>query len=120
MTLADAGAVRVLVTTAPDEATAARLARTLVEEKLAACVNVIPGVRSTYRWEGAVEEAAECLLVLKTTADAADAATARLVALHPYDVPEALLFTPQAGAADYLAWVVGMVWNAGEAGKPPM
>lgn len=116
MTLADAGAVRVLVSTAPDETSAARLARALVEEKLAACVNVVPGVRSTYRWQGALEQAEELLLVVKTTAAAADAAGARLAELHPYDVPEVLVFSPGAGAADYLAWIAGSVQGGDESG----
>jgi len=61
--------VRVVLVTAPDPDTAAALARALVEERLVACVNLVPGVRSIYRWEGAVEEAAEVLLVVKTRAD---------------------------------------------------
>ena len=101
--------VRVLLSTAPDSATADRLARTLVDERLAACVNVVPGVRSTYRWQGAVEAADELLLVIKTTAAAADAAAARLEALHPYDVPEVLVLTPGAGSTAYLAWISGEV-----------
>jgi periplasmic divalent cation tolerance protein len=109
VTLADAGALRVLLSTAPDETAAARLARALVEEKLAACVNVVPGVRSTYRWQGALEQADEFLLVVKTTAAAADLAAVRLAELHPYDVPEVLVFSPTAGAAAYLAWVAGAV-----------
>ena len=103
------GAARILLSTAPDEATAARIARALVEEELAACVNVVPGVRSTYRWKGAIEEATEFLLVVKTTEAAADVATARLVALHPYDVPEALVLAPTSGAPAYLAWLTEAV-----------
>lgn len=100
---------RILLSSAPDEATAARIARTLVEEELAACVNVVPGVRSTYRWKTAIEEAAELLLVVKTTEAAAEAAIARLVALHPYDVPEALVLAPTSGASAYLAWLTEAV-----------
>ena len=104
-----AGAVRILLSTAPDGDTAQRLARALVEEELAACVNVVPGVRSTYRWQGAIEDSDELLLVIKTTAAAAGAARERLAALHPYDVPEVLELTPSGGAAGYLAWLAGAI-----------
>ena len=69
--------VRVVLVTAPDAATAEKLARTLVEEQLAACVNVVPGVRSFYRWEGRVQDDSEILLVAKTRAESVDALAAR-------------------------------------------
>ena len=96
---------RIVFCTAPDADTAARLARTLVDERLAACVNVIGGVASTYRWNGEVQIDDEVLLVIKTMADRFEAMQARLVALHPYDVPEVLAIEPVAGAAPYLAWL---------------
>ena len=96
---------RIVFCTCPDATTAARLARTLVDERLAACVNAIGGVASTYRWNGAVETAEEVLLVIKTTADRLEAMQARLVAEHPYDVPEVLALDPAAGYAPYLAWL---------------
>lgn len=101
----DAGAVRLILSTAPDAATADRLARALVEERLAACVNVLPGVRSTYRWQGAVEQADEVLLVVKTTVPAAASAAARLAELHPYATPEVLVVEPSGGSAAYLDWI---------------
>ncbi len=97
--------VRIVFSTAPDTEAALRLGRTLVEERLAACVNVVPGVRSIYRWREAVEEAEEVMLVLKTTAAAAPALAARLAALHPYEVPEVLAIEPAAGAEAYLGWI---------------
>ena len=97
--------VRIVFSTAPDAEAALRLGRTLVEERLAACVNVVPGVRSIYRWREAVEEAEEVLLVIKTTAAVASALAARIEALHPYETPEVLALEPAAGAAAYLAWI---------------
>ncbi len=101
--------VRVAFVTAPDAETGARIARALVEERLAACVNLVPGVRSIYRWEGAVEDAAEVLLVVKTRADRTDALADRVKALHPYDLPEVLAVACAGGSDDYLAWVRGEV-----------
>lgn len=96
---------RVVLVTAPDADTAARLARTLVEERLAACGNLVPGVRSIYRWEGRVCDEAEVLLILKTTAEGAEALRARVVALHPYACPEVLVLPVEAGHGPYARWV---------------
>lgn len=101
--------VRVVLTTAPDPDTASRLARVLVEERLAACVNLVPGVRSVYRWQGRIEEAGEVLLVAKTRADRADALARRVADLHPYELPELLTLGPAGGSEAYLRWVVGEV-----------
>ena len=79
--------VAVLIT-APEQETAGTIARALVEERLAACVNLLPGVRSIYRWQGAVEEASEVLLIAKTHASRCAALAARVRALHPYALPE--------------------------------
>ena len=97
--------VRVVLVTAPDAETAAEVARSLVGERLAACVNVVPGVRSIYRWEGSVEEAAEVLLVIKTRADRCAALASRVRDLHPYDVPEVLELPAVGGSQAYLDWV---------------
>ena len=96
--------VAVLVS-APDAETARRIGRTLVEERLAACVNVVPGVSSIYRWRGAVEEAAEVLLVVKTRAERADALAARVRTLHPYELPEVVVLPVRGGSRAYLQWV---------------
>ncbi|HEX5064565.1 MAG TPA: divalent-cation tolerance protein CutA [Myxococcota bacterium] len=95
-----------LLLTAPDEETGRRIARALVEERLAACVNVLPGVRSIYRWKGAVEEASEVMLVAKTRASRAAALAARVRALHPYELPEVLALPVTDGSQAYLRWVV--------------
>jgi periplasmic divalent cation tolerance protein len=97
--------VRVAFSTAPDAAVAARIARALVDERLAACANLIPGVRSIYRFRGAVEDESEVLLVIKTRADRVDALAERLRALHPYEVPELLVLPTAGGLAPYLDWV---------------
>ena len=97
--------VLVVMVTAPTAERAAELARTLVEERLAACGNVLPGLRSIYRWEGKVVEEPEVLLVLKTTRGRFDALRDRVLALHPYQVPEILALPVEAGSAAYLAWV---------------
>lgn len=91
--------------TAPDIDVATRIARALVEEELAACCNVIPGVRAIYRWEGAIHEDAELLLVIKTRAEQLDALTRRVLELHPYALPEIIALPIVAGHAPYLAWV---------------
>ncbi len=97
-------ALVVLVTT-PTPERAAEIARALVEERLAACGNVVPGLRSIYRWEGKVQEDAEALLVLKTTRARFDALRARVLALHPYELPEVIALPIEAGSAPYLAWI---------------
>lgn len=97
--------VRLVLITVPDEATARKLARILVEERLAACVNVVGGLTSIYRWESEVHEDAELLLLVKTTAAALSELEARVRALHPYSVPELLAFTVESGLDRYLAWV---------------
>jgi periplasmic divalent cation tolerance protein len=95
----------VVLVTAPTAERAAELARALVTERLAACGNVVPGLRSIYRWEGKVQEDDEVLLVLKTTRARFDALRDRVLALHPYEVPEVIALAVEAGSARYLAWI---------------
>ena len=97
--------VRVALTTAPDAEAAARIARVLVEERVAACANLVPQVRSIYRWQGRIEDDSEVLLVIKTRADRVDALAARLRALHPYEVPELVVLRVESGLDAYLDWV---------------
>jgi len=97
--------VFLILSTCPDADTAQRLARTLVEERLAACVSLLPGVVSTYRWQGQVEQAAEVQLLAKTPADQRDALMARLAELHPYELPDILAVETAAGLPAYLDWV---------------
>jgi periplasmic divalent cation tolerance protein len=95
----------VVLCTVPDAETAARLARAVVDERLAACVSVVPGLRSIYRWKGEICDDAEVLLVAKTRRAAFEALRARLVALHPYEVPEVVALPIVAGHHPYLAWL---------------
>lgn len=97
-------ALVVLVTT-PSAEKAAEIARALVAERLAACGNVVPGLRSIYRWEGKIEDEAEALLLLKTTRARFEALRERVLALHPYQVPEVVALPVEAGSAPYLAWI---------------
>lgn len=83
----------------------ARIARSLVEERLAACVNQLPGVRSTYRWEGKLEESGEELLLIKTRKDLFTALQQRVCELHSYAVPELIAVPIVAGSAAYLQWL---------------
>ncbi len=96
---------RLVLVTVPTTADGERIGRTLVEERLAACVNVVPGLRSIYRWQGAVETADEALLLVKTTAAAFEALATRVRSLHPYTLPEVIALPLAAGLAAYLAWV---------------
>ena len=97
--------VFLILSTCPDADTAQRLARILVEERLAACVSLLPGAVSTYRWQGRVEQATEVQLLAKTPADRRDALMARLAELHPYDLPEIRAVETAAGLPAYLDWV---------------
>lgn len=97
--------VQVVLVTAPDAQVGARLARELVEARLAACVNLVSSVRSVYRWEGRVEDEAEVLLVIKTRAERFAALEARVRELHPYEVPEVLALPAAGGSRAYLDWV---------------
>jgi periplasmic divalent cation tolerance protein len=97
--------LRVVIVSGPDLETLREIARTLVEERLAACVNLLDRATSVYRWEGAVEEAEECLAFLKTTAGRVSALEERLLELHPYEVPELIALPVTDGSERYLGWV---------------
>ena len=109
MSAAASTQVVTVLTTAPDAQVAEELGRALVSERLAACANVIPGVSSIYWWEGEVHREGEALVLLKTTASRVEALEARVVELHPYDVPEVLALPVSSGHQPYLEWVVAEV-----------
>ena len=92
-------------TTMPDDGRADELARALVEERLAACVNVHGPMVSTYRWKRRVERDAERQIVIKTTRDRVSALESRLRSLHPYELPEFLVVSVEGGSEAYLQWV---------------
>jgi periplasmic divalent cation tolerance protein len=100
-------AAQVVLCTVPSTHVAEQIARTLLEERLVACVNVVPGVRSLYRWQGQIEEAQEHLLVMKTGTERYAELEARIRALHPYELCEVIALDVTTGSAPYLAWVLG-------------
>ena len=95
----------IVLTTLPIESDAEQFASQLVEEKLVACVSLLPVMRSIYRWKGAMERADERQLLLKTSATQLSALESRVRALHPYDVPEFVVISITHGSADYLSWL---------------
>lgn len=97
--------VRVVLTTAPSADVAEDLGATVVAERLAACANVVPGITSIYRWEGEIQREGETLVILKTTESSVEPLRARIVELHPYDVPEVVAMKVEAGHEPYLSWV---------------
>jgi len=102
---ATATGVRVVFVTAPDEAVAESLVRTLVDEKLAACGNIVPGLVSIYHWQGQVQRDAEVLIILKTAENNVARLTQRVPELHPYEVPEVVVLPVVDGHHAYLDWV---------------
>lgn len=97
--------VQLVFTTLPTADAAVALARTLVEERLAACGNILPAVRSIYRWEGTLQDENEVLLLLKTRSEQFERLKARILELHPYEVPEVLAIPVEAGHRGYLDWI---------------
>jgi periplasmic divalent cation tolerance protein len=94
-------------TTLPSADKAAELGKVLVEERLAACANLIPAVRSIYRWQGKLQDENEVLVLLKTRAEHLERLKLRILELHPYEVPEVLAVPVEAGYQPYLEWLAG-------------
>ncbi len=101
----------VCLSTASSSEEAEKIARGLVESQLAACVNIVPQVRSIYRWEGKIEDGTEWLLVIKSRRHLLDAVVARVRALHSYTVPEVVAVDVVGGNPDYLAWLADSTWG---------
>jgi periplasmic divalent cation tolerance protein len=99
----------VMITTAGDDEQAAAIARELVGRRLAACVNVVPGIRSFYRWQGKICDDGELLLIIKTMASEVEAVTRAIRELHSYDLPEILAFEVSAGEPGFLEWLAASV-----------
>jgi len=108
-----ASQVCVVLVTVPDVDSGCRLARRVVQERLAACGNVIPGLTSVYRWEGEVQEDPEALVLFKTTEEALAGLKERVMELHSYEVPEFLALPVTDGHDPYLRWVAGEVGDPG-------
>jgi periplasmic divalent cation tolerance protein len=96
---------RIVFTTAGSEDEANKIARHLVERRMAACVNIVPQITSIYRWKENVEEAREWLLIVKTTAAAFEAVRDAIAELHSYEVPECICLTIEDGTPSYLDWI---------------
>ena len=105
--------LRLVMVTAPDSDTAVGLARGLVEQRLAACANLVPGVTSVYRWEGELHQDAEVLMLIKTRAEHLPAIEAYLARHHPYQIPECLSLDPASIESRYRAW-----WSAETQASP--
>jgi periplasmic divalent cation tolerance protein len=107
---------RIVLTTAASEEEARKIARHLVERRLAACVNIVPEVTSIYRWQGKIEEAREWFLIIKTTAAAFGQVREAITELHSYDLPECICLPIEDGSLAYLEWIAESV-SAGEFGE---
>ena len=113
--MSDHSAPRVVLLTAPSAEVAELLASSFVTARLAACVSRLPGLISTYRWEGEVKNDAEVLLIIKTTAGQLDALEEAVNAQHPYEVPELIALDPAKVSAPYLSWLQAAVAEVKEA-----
>jgi periplasmic divalent cation tolerance protein len=96
---------RIVLTTAGSADEARKIAGALVDRKLAACVNIVPHIESVYRWKGNVERAEECLLIIKTRANAFAGVRATIQALHSYEMPEVIMLDVREGDPQYLEWI---------------
>lgn len=101
--------LRLVLTTAESQNQARRIADALIERKLAACVNIVSGVQSIYRWKGKAEEADEWLMWIKTTADAFERVCETIKELHTYELPECMCLAIEGGSPEYLRWIEGSV-----------
>ena len=104
-----ASEVRLILSTAGSPEEGERIARALLDQRLAACVNIVPKLTSVYRWEDRIETASEVLLLIKTSAGLVERAEAALRAAHSYEIPEVLVFSPVSGHADYVDWLIRSV-----------
>ena len=94
-----------VLTTTDTPALAKKIAGALVEAGQAACVNILPGIRSIYRWDGRLQDEAECLLLVKTSSDRFEPVRSVIRALHTYQIPEVIAIPLTAGDPDYLSWI---------------
>jgi len=97
--------VRLVLITAPNETTAGEIAEALVAQRLAACINLVPGLNSIYRWRGKIQHDRECLLLVKTRASAVNLVVETTRKLHPYRLPEIIAIEVSGGLKTYLSWV---------------
>jgi len=98
---------RIVLSTAGSEDEARKIAHHLVDHHLAACVNLVPGIESIYRWQGKIESSQEWLLLIKTTAEKFPAVRDAIWELHSYELPECIAISVEGGSAEYLEWIAG-------------
>lgn len=98
-------AVQIILCTCPDHQTAEKIARLLIERNLAACVNILPGLTSYYRWQGQIESAQELLLLIKSNSGRYSSVEAAILENHPYELPEIIAIPVDQGLPDYLHWI---------------
>ncbi len=98
-----------IFSTCPDHPTAEKIARQLINEKLAACVNILPGLTSVYHWQGEIETASECLLMAKTEKRHYQSVESTIQKLHPYELPEIIAVSIDRGLPEYLQWIKSCV-----------
>ena len=101
-----------LLCTCPDRETAASLAHKILQDSLAACINILPGIESVYRWQGKVEQDTEVLMLIKSLSRAADELERIITQNHPYELPEIITVPIDAGSNDYLQWITNNVSNS--------
>jgi periplasmic divalent cation tolerance protein len=103
--LLESSANLLVLSNVPDEETAAKIARHLVEQRLVSCVNILPAVRSIYRWQNVVEETVEVTLLIKTVRSCYAEVESAIKSMHPYDVPEIIALSIAEGSPAYLEWI---------------
>jgi periplasmic divalent cation tolerance protein len=96
---------QIILSTCADREQAERIAHRLLELRLAACVNIVPGVQSVYRWQGTIESACEVLLLIKTSVRHSEEVRSTIASLHTYEIPEFLVVSVSGGSDTYLAWL---------------
>jgi periplasmic divalent cation tolerance protein len=104
--------LQIVLCTTPDQETAEMIADALVSQQLAACVNILPGLTSVYRWQGAIEHGEELLLVIKTSQRVWPMLEAQIQALHPYELPEIVAVPIKTGEAEYIQWLENSIPSA--------
>jgi periplasmic divalent cation tolerance protein len=109
---------RIVLSTAGSENEARKIAHHLVEQKLAACVNIVPQIESIYRWQGKVESSREWLLLIKTTAEKFAGVRKAIAKLHSYDLPECIAISIEDGSRDYLKWLDDSVMGSKKVRRP--
>ena len=98
--------ITVIVSTTPDAQTAEKIAKVLLKKRLCACVNIVPGIRSLFHWEGKIESQTECMLFIKTRKTLFSKVSRAIKAHHPYTVPEVISLPVAQAQSDFLAWLV--------------